>query len=372
MDISQLIASLPVFQGFTEDEVTDILRIGEKQDFGSNVNMITEGEKSDDFFIVLSGQADVLKIEGEQGMRQFKLTTLSAGDVCGEMAFIDHLPRSSTVRTVTPVTVLRITNAGISQSQHSKEIRRKLMHNIAKTSIKRLRNLNDQYVNSMQTTFNIVQQRHNFGIFLVVIFFSLSIVTVSEYVIELLHYNIRSHWSTIVRLLLVCAPPSYWIWRVRAPLKDFGVSWKGWKMGLMEGTAVGLILAGLAIYIESVYSDVSFKSKLIEFANSFEGGFFWLLIYPLLAYFQEFMIRGVIQSSAQRFLNDTKGFYAVFVTAVIFGGMHIHRGGHFVVVAFIASMLMGLFYLHRQNLIGVTMIHMILGLIYLPLSAKYM
>ncbi len=371
MNISQLISSLSIFQNLTQVELAEIEQIAEKQNVESNIDLIKEGGESDDFFVILKGKAEVLKIEkSEQVTRQFKLAILSTGDVCGEIAFIDHLPRSTTVRTTEPSTILRITHAAIAKAPHGKEIHRKLIHNISKASIKRLREFNYQYMDSLQTTFNLVQRRRNFGTFLIVILATLSIVTITEYIGRLLDYNIRNDWFTTLRVSLICIPSAYWIWKLGVPLKDFGISLKSWHMGVVEGSILGIILAAIAIYLESIYSDVTFKSKFMEFTHKFKGGL-WLIIYPILSYLQEFLVRGVVQSSAQRFLNDTRGWYAVFVTAIIFAGGHVFRGWQFVLLAFGASVVIGLFYLRHPNLIGVTVIHMIIGFVYLPLSEKY-
>lgn len=370
-DMHKFLSSILIFRDFTSEELSEIQSIVKEQSFDSNVDIVKEGEISDDFFIVLSGQVEVIKVEEtESGEKQFKLITLSTGDVFGEIAFVDHLPRSSTVRTLEPTTVLRITKENLAKLQHAQDIKQKLISNIAKTCIKRLRDSNTQYVNSLQALLNISRNKHHFGIFYIVIFCSFSILSIVEYLFVLLGYNFRSDTATAVNVFLVSLPACYMIWKFKTPLKEFGVTIDKWQSNILEGVIIGIVLSIAAIAFEAIFSGTSFREEFYEMIKDFKGGI-WLIVYALLSYIQEFVARGVVQSSAQRFLNDRLGFYAVFVTSVVFAGLHIFRGWQFVSLTFFASFLMGVIFLHRHNLISVSVIHTFLGLVYIPISEKY-
>jgi len=58
-----------------------------------------EGEKSDDFYIILSGNAEIIKKNSHE--KEVVLTKLSPGDVFGELGIILGLPRQATVRAKT-------------------------------------------------------------------------------------------------------------------------------------------------------------------------------------------------------------------------------------------------------------------------------
>ena len=64
-----------------------------------------EGDLGDCLYIVLSGEAEVLK--GAPGREQV-LTQLGAGEVFGEMALLEHTTRNATVRCRTAMDVLRL------------------------------------------------------------------------------------------------------------------------------------------------------------------------------------------------------------------------------------------------------------------------
>lgn len=372
MNASELTSSHPIFKDFTEEELVEIQQVADKQEIEAQVDIIKESEKSDDFFVILSGKADILKIEEDEHgtQQQFKLATISKGDVCGEVAFIDHLPRSSTVRTIEPTKVLRINRNSILTGPHGKKILDKLIRNISKTSIKRLREFNNQYLNSLQITFNLVKHRQDFGLFFIVVFTALILITISEYTVRGWGFALNNPWFSMARLLLVCVPSFYWIKKFHLSLQNFGIFWQDWKISVIEGSVLGLFFAILITYSYSLYGGVSLYNTLSTIAHgSLETD--EVILYPISSYLQEFIARGIVQSSIQRFLNDKRGFYAVFVTAILFSGIHIHQGWLSVIILFIGSFILGLFYLHRQNLIGVATAHMIIGYTYLPLLGKY-
>lgn len=68
--------------------------------------VITEGELAAHMFLVLNGEVEVLhKGDGDHDVR---LALLGPGDWIGEMAILDVLPRSASVRALAPTTLLRL------------------------------------------------------------------------------------------------------------------------------------------------------------------------------------------------------------------------------------------------------------------------
>lgn len=63
--------------------------------------MFIEGETSTEMYILQSGKVRILKQEGEKTV---ELATLGAGSVLGELALLDHQPRSATAQVVEDVT----------------------------------------------------------------------------------------------------------------------------------------------------------------------------------------------------------------------------------------------------------------------------
>ena len=71
------------------------------RNFATGDTIFTEGERGDEFFVVVRG-----KVEIRSGDR--RLETLGPKGIFGEMALIDDSPRSATVVALTDVTVAPI------------------------------------------------------------------------------------------------------------------------------------------------------------------------------------------------------------------------------------------------------------------------
>jgi CRP-like cAMP-binding protein len=67
--------------------------------------ILSEGERSEDFFVVYTGRVSVWRCRGQAGPR--KLGTLKPGDFFGEIGFLLKAARSASVRAETDVAVFR-------------------------------------------------------------------------------------------------------------------------------------------------------------------------------------------------------------------------------------------------------------------------
>jgi NADH dehydrogenase len=74
--------------------------------FEPGQNVFSEGELGDRVYILLSGQAEVVRTRTGGGEQV--LATLGPGECFGEMALLDNAPRNASVRCVQPMTVLSI------------------------------------------------------------------------------------------------------------------------------------------------------------------------------------------------------------------------------------------------------------------------
>jgi cAMP-dependent protein kinase regulator len=94
--------AVPVFSACSQKELSNIASVIERLDVRAGDVLVHEGARASEFFIILSGEAQVTR----QG--QF-LATLSPGRHFGELALLDPAPRNATVAMTTDGEVLVLT-----------------------------------------------------------------------------------------------------------------------------------------------------------------------------------------------------------------------------------------------------------------------
>src|SRR5262245_32916279 len=91
-----------LFERCSRRELDALQRIATPLDVPPGKVLTTEGEIGREFFVLVSGRAEATR----GGVR---LATVEPGSFFGEMALLDRRPRSATVTTLEPTTVLVIT-----------------------------------------------------------------------------------------------------------------------------------------------------------------------------------------------------------------------------------------------------------------------
>lgn len=104
--LGNLMATSPLFRPFNRMQQRDLLRRFTSHDVAPGTVVIHEGEEGRGLFVVLSGELDVSRRDGDGAA--VPLGGLRAGDVFGEMALIDaRLAAGSSARTTATVVAQR-------------------------------------------------------------------------------------------------------------------------------------------------------------------------------------------------------------------------------------------------------------------------
>lgn len=87
------------FEGFSDDELARVAQLADEVEAEQGAEITDQGRPGLECYVILEGTAGV-SVSGEH------IATLEAGSMVGEMALIDHRPRSATVVAETPMRLL--------------------------------------------------------------------------------------------------------------------------------------------------------------------------------------------------------------------------------------------------------------------------
>lgn len=112
MDTIQLLKGVEVFDGLSDAELKRIAGVCREADYQKGEVITAQGETGDEMFIIRDGFVEISVGEASEAAPStaqdapHALVSLGTGQVVGEMALVDHGPRSATVRCVTDKTAV--------------------------------------------------------------------------------------------------------------------------------------------------------------------------------------------------------------------------------------------------------------------------
>jgi len=108
-DILSYIQGFQFFEGFSKEQLQEILEASNIIRIASGNVMVSEGDIDDSFYIILSGRAKVQR-NGKD------LALIKKGECFGEMAFLSGESRTATVKASTDCTLLKISRILLEKS----------------------------------------------------------------------------------------------------------------------------------------------------------------------------------------------------------------------------------------------------------------
>ncbi|MEX0990092.1 MAG: cyclic nucleotide-binding domain-containing protein [Actinomycetota bacterium] len=101
---AKALRNTPFFSGLSDEDVSEIIAMGEQASFAEGEHIVTQGDVGDAMYVLLEGTAEV-----DVGGRFHRL---HAGQFVGEMALMSSGRRLATVKATSPVGTLRIPGEG--------------------------------------------------------------------------------------------------------------------------------------------------------------------------------------------------------------------------------------------------------------------
>jgi CRP-like cAMP-binding protein len=100
------LARVPLFADLSPKELSVLAGLSRPYSFAAGDDIVTEGDTSARFYLITSGEADVL-LHGQA------VEKVGPGDHFGEIAMLDGGPRAATVRATTPVEALSLASFSV-------------------------------------------------------------------------------------------------------------------------------------------------------------------------------------------------------------------------------------------------------------------
>lgn len=117
----ELLVAIPLFSTLSQRELGLLASLTVPGELAAGAVLTRQGQKGGLAYVIARGEAEVIR-----GSR--RLATLGPGDVVGELSLIDGEPRSATVRAVTDLEVLEISDGDLNRLlRKAPGVRRKLL-----------------------------------------------------------------------------------------------------------------------------------------------------------------------------------------------------------------------------------------------------
>ncbi|KTD10664.1 cyclic nucleotide-binding protein [Legionella gratiana] len=95
-----------IFFKLNERILWRIAALGNEKQFVTDDYLMKEGQIGDQCFILISGKVEIFRILGDD--RKLVIAQLGPGEILGELAIIDELPRSANVIALEPTSTIAI------------------------------------------------------------------------------------------------------------------------------------------------------------------------------------------------------------------------------------------------------------------------
>lgn len=335
------------------DELDGLAECVSSRHFVAGDYLIKEGDVGDAAYLISKGDVEILK----QG-KPHPVGTAGAGNLLGELALEGRGQRAASVKALTDVHAYRIRAEDYLKAIKTwPEFKRLVTHKLYQQLSDKHQDLQERH----QQLLEAQKEKDSLGFLLVTLLLLLtSYALVNGFMVNLLSLPTESwlmfSFSRITELMAVVI-----LWQLvrRSGLtaKDMGLTTVNAVASLKESlllTLVAMLLMyGLAVYL-AAYWDKPTGWNLSRFDYSY-------ITYLLVAPLQEWVARGVFQTSLEKLLGKGKGLVAVLLSSLVFATLHLHVNPILSVVSLISGLIWGALFLRHRNLIGVSVSHFLLG-----------
>lgn len=367
-----------LFSDLTHAEFQRLLKISKTIILKEGDCFIHEGEEADKFYFIVSGHIIITK-SGTQNEHEHFIAELSQGETVGEIALLDHRPRSASAKAITESVLLSFSLKELNElAAEYPSFNKVLMHLTANIST-RVRKTTTAFVIALEKQLNEYKMRDGLGFFMVETIIALCLFTF--FLSWITTQNTTAIASTVISLPLTLGFVILFFSIMKSsnlPLKIFGLTTKNWRVSIVESMLFTIILCFLVQMVKWIlvsttdaYMGQPLFSPYITInpqrtTVGLSEGALWLIIFTVyclvISPLQELIVRGGLQGPLEIFLTGryvkTK---AILVSNIMFSTTHLFMGINISLLVFLAGLYFGWLYSRHHTLIGVIIAHAMLG-----------
>lgn len=352
--LTDFVRNQAIFQDLSSEELEQVMQSLELKEYAPGDYIIHENEFSQDIYFIKKGEAEAIKRNATTD-QEFVIGKLRQGDIFGEMAFIDGQPRSSSVRVVnSPASVYKFP---VNWSNlHLAPLYDKIFEKTIQVGSRRLRKINQNYIQNLKHQIKEIEEQNHFGYFFIFMITIYNLYNLARVFLAIEIEKSRS-LSLICFSLLLFLPTVLFVRYMHHSLSEFGLTLRGIKPTLKNTLliAIGGLILGEAIYLLWTRNP---SLVFTYFWHSLISLLHWKTFAILFYIFcLEFVIRGTIQTSLERFFYRRTKTKAVLLTALILWPANLYLGFTLSLIKFLIDLFLGFVFIKQRNLIGVTLLY---------------
>ncbi|MFP3090103.1 cyclic nucleotide-binding domain-containing protein [Treponema sp. TIM-1] len=135
---SSALQKYSLFGGLLAEQIEGILPLLDEESYEQGEEILVEGSPNDKIRFILEGRVEVVK----QGVVLYEF---SEGDAFGEMEVLDVMPSAATIRTLSPLRVIAISNKALREIyKYDLKTFSLIIMNLARDLSRRLRYMDDR------------------------------------------------------------------------------------------------------------------------------------------------------------------------------------------------------------------------------------
>ncbi len=353
-----------LFSDLSPDQLSSLLPYLELVKYTKGNWLLREGEATDHLIMIRSGRAEVLKNGANMDL-------LRPGDWAGEMAHLEDVVRSASVRALEDTEVIQFSLRQLKQSPQDRLIYDTIFPRLIHKISARLRKTGDDLIALLKERLELTLARNQ-----------ISKTIIYMMILFTIFFNIIAIYNNYADFLkqtfnLVFLPSSIFLFGTGAvrlirksgyPLAFYGITTyhtgKIIIQGILASIPIILLLSLIKwLAIQSVPSLATEPFFSFDRTNIIPKAFwtasiFYLLLIPI----QELVVRGVLQSSFRNFFQGPhRIFHAILSSNILFEVLHIESNLFLAVANFALGIFWGWLYEYQKSLWGVICSHILIG-----------